>query len=57
MKKTYIKPEIEVVELETESSILVGSDFTPESGDGYGGNEAGTNRYRRGTWGNLWAEQ
>ena len=60
-KKTYIKPEIEVVEMEIESPMLTGSQ---EESLGFGGefdfadteNEQlsigrGT---RRGKWGNLW---
>lgn len=56
MKKKYIKPEIEVVELETESQMMSASNFIPESGDNYGGDDAGTNNRRRGKWGDLWAE-
>lgn len=55
-KKEYIKPEIEVIAIEVESAMLSGSSLTPEKGDNYESDEAGTNRYRRGTWGNLWAE-
>ncbi|MBR6601003.1 MAG: hypothetical protein IKK87_04045 [Bacteroidaceae bacterium] len=52
-KKTYIKPETEIVELAFDTAILGGSNFTPESGDGYEGDDAGS-RGRRGTWGDLW---
>jgi|GEM_PF-2926578 len=52
-KKTYIKPDTEIVELAFDTAILGGSIFTPESGDGYKGDDAGS-RGRRGTWGNLW---
>lgn len=57
MNKTeYIKPEIEVIAFETESAMLSGSNFVPESGKYYEFDEAGTNRRRRGEWGNLWAD-
>lgn len=55
-KREYIKPEIEVIAFETESAMLSGSNFAPESGDIYIPDEAGTNRRRRGEWGNLWAD-
>lgn len=54
-KKEYIKPEIEVVSLEVQLQILSASNFNPESGNNYGGDEAGSTG-RRGTWGNLWEE-
>ena len=59
MKKKYIKPEIEVMTIEVQSQIMTASPNTPP---GFGEDEADdstplTNRYRRGTWGNLWAEQ
>lgn len=59
MKKVYVKPEIEVVEFELESSMMVESVNSNLPGTGFGGegdadpNEA--NRHR-GEWGNLWAE-
>lgn len=57
MNKTeYIKPKIEVIAFETESAMLSGSNFVPESGNIYKPDEAGTNRRRRGEWGNLWAD-
>lgn len=55
-KREYIKPEIEVIAFGTESAMLSGSNFAPESGDDYEFDEAGTNRRRRGEWGNLWAD-
>ncbi len=54
-KEEYIKPEIEVISLEVQSQILSASNFNPESGNNYGGDEAGSTG-RRGTWGNLWEE-
>ena len=58
MKKKYIKPEIEVMTIEVQSQIMTASPNTPP---GFGGEADDstplTNRYRRGTWGNLWAEQ
>lgn len=58
MKKDYITPMIEVVQLDPEQSlmnILAGSTTGAGTGDGSAGDEdpeCGTKR--RGTWGNLW---
>ena len=58
MKKTYIAPEMSVMELETEALMLTMS--APEDGGpswggvSQGGMEADANKKRRGTWGNLW---
>ena len=59
-KKEYIKPEIEVMTIEVQSQMMTTSPSTePGFGDGFadGDGEVLTNRRRRGTWGNLWAEQ
>ena len=59
-KKEYIKPEIEVVELEIESLMLTGSQDEIIFGDGYVNTEdEGTQLSigrgtRRGKWGDLW---
>ena len=57
MKKTYIKPEMEVVTLDIEALILSVSapdtDGPPWGGEG-SDMEADANE-RRGEWGNLWA--
>ena len=62
-KKTYIKPEIEVITLEAESQMMTTSPGTePGFGEGFadGDGEVLTNRRRRGDrrgeWGNLWAD-
>ena len=58
MKKTYIAPEITVIEMEIESPILSisgesgGLDGTSWGGEASNG-EADANG-RRGSWGNLW---
>ncbi len=59
MKKVYIAPAVEVVELET-LSMLAQSGLDNNIGIGNGGSSTGgegiepqTNRYR-GEWGNLW---
>lgn len=52
MKKLYVKPEIEVLEIEFESYMATFSN--PEDSDD-GPEEAGAND-RRGEWGNLWSE-
>lgn len=50
-KKIYIKPEIEVVEIESVEVIATSIPLVEE-----GGTEQLTNEYRprRGKWGNLW---
>ena len=53
MKKEYIKPEMEEMLVECQQ-MLSASTFGPESGDNYGGDEAGAPNKRRGSWGNLW---
>jgi hypothetical protein len=53
-KKTYIKPEMEVLELEVETPMLTTSFEFNEDG---GNDESLVNSYRpgrRGQWGNLW---
>ncbi len=60
MKKDYITPMIEVVELDTEQSlmnVLVGSTVGTGTGSGWAGDEdpeLAPKRQRRGEWGNLW---
>lgn len=60
MKKVYISPSIEVVELEVQSSILAVSEGGTlpgmgSGGDSPGGGEGDANG-RRGSWGNLWED-
>ena len=58
MKKVYVKPEAEVIEIELESHMATVSgnlDGTQDGGESGGGMEAAANRHR-GEWGNLWAE-
>lgn len=56
-KKTYIAPEMQVMEMEMESVLMSMSsptlDGTTDGGDSEGGMEADAPG-RRGTWGNLW---
>ena len=52
-KKTYIKPEIEVIEMDTTSMIAASAEDIPVGGGGTGGGEALSNG-RRGKWGDLW---
>ncbi|MBQ4083800.1 MAG: hypothetical protein IJC77_06035 [Bacteroidaceae bacterium] len=49
-KKAYIKPELMVEELATESLMLVASMSLNEEG----GEEQSLTNGRRGSWGNLW---
>jgi hypothetical protein len=59
MKKTYIKPEIEVMLLETEAQMMTTSPGTePGFGDGDAdGDGEVLSIGRRGIWGNLWGEE
>lgn len=60
MKKDYITPMIEVVQLDPEQSlmnILAGSTTGAGTGDGSAGDEdpeLAPEHQRRGEWGNLW---
>ena len=58
MKKTYIKPEIEVMFLEAEAQMMTTS---PGTEPGFGSGEATDGEVlstgRRGAWGNLWGEE
>lgn len=60
MKKDYITPTIEVVELDTEQAlmnILVGSITWAGTGSGSAGDkdpELAPEHRRRGEWGDLW---
>ena len=57
-KKAYIRPEIEVMSLEAEAQMMTTSPGTqPGFGDGFAGDGEVLSNGRRGTWGNLWAEQ
>ena len=54
-KKTYIKPELEVVEIESVEVIATSIPLVEEDGA-----EQLTNSYRpsrRGKWGNLWSSE
>lgn len=55
MKKEYIKPEIEVVDVEMVTMIST-SDKMPVL-PGEGDEFAPGRQDRRGTWGNLWSEE
>lgn len=51
MKKDYLKPEIEVLDIEVSTVMMIGSIIDSEMGDEPSIPDA---RRRRGTWGNLW---
>ena len=51
MKKTYFKPEVDVVDIVINSMILINS--IPE-GEGEQEGDFGSNKHR-GEWGNVWA--
>ena len=54
-KKEYIKPEIEVIEMDPTTMMAASK---PEIGVGSGEVDAGDawSNKRRGTWGNLWSD-
>lgn len=59
MKKTYIAPEMEVIEIENEIAMMALSagqalPGTSSGGEVFGG-DADANG-RRGSWGNLWED-
>ena len=56
IKKNYIAPSIEVVEVEYESLMTTASGETGNTGVGGGnaGNGPELANDRRGSWGNLW---
>ncbi|MBR3858667.1 MAG: hypothetical protein IKJ18_01425 [Bacteroidaceae bacterium] len=61
MKQAYIKPETEVIDIETETHLMALSADEALPGTSWGGDD-GTGKDadatgRRGTWGNLWAQE
>ena len=56
MKETYIKPEIEIVKLETEPMMLMTSGEVSIGDREADDSEVLVGR-RRGTWGNLWHDE
>ena len=57
-KKNYIKPAIEVVELESKALMYIGStDEEALRNDGYINDYEQFGRGRRGKWGDLWYEE
>ncbi|MBQ2435748.1 MAG: hypothetical protein II269_06420 [Bacteroidaceae bacterium] len=61
MKKTYIKPEIEIVAYEAEPMMVILSaagtlDETEDGGETEDPNIEADAITRRGEWGNLWSE-
>lgn len=60
MKKVYIKPTVETTELTSEVMMMVGSVnvVDPETGGKFdSSDDTQYSNRRRGTWGNLWAEE
>lgn len=55
MKTKYIKPEIEVVQIEAEPLMMMTSGEA-QIGQGEATEEDGLTNRRRGTWGNLWSD-
>lgn len=57
MKKQYIKPAVEIVEIEQETLMLTASGEQTNAGTGSGtaGDDTpNLSNKHRGTWGNLW---
>ena len=52
-KKKYIVPQMEVIEMEVSLVLAASAGDISVGGDGNGGGDALSNRYR-GSWGNLW---
>lgn len=52
MKKTYITPEMEVMNIETVEMIATSTMNLNDEG----GEEQSLSNGRRGTWGNLWSD-
>lgn len=59
MKKNYLKPEIEQINLFVEAAILIDSNKNegkiPGAGEGEGNGKLETNK-NRGEWGNVWGK-
>ena len=53
MKKNYLKPEVKVLEMEANTTMMTGSDGLVDTGMGETPSRPDV-RGRRGTWGNLW---
>ena len=59
MKHTYIKPEMEVIEIENEIALMALSAEQALPGTSSGGEVSGEDadaNGRRGSWGNLWED-
>ena len=56
MKKEYIKPEIDIVELGVVHMLANSVPVDDEEKPGGWFDEAPGRRERRGTWGNLWSQ-
>ena len=59
MKKIYIAPEMEVMEIENEA-LMISMSAPDGDGPGYGGEGSGMEadaNGRRGEWGNLWESE
>ena len=59
MKKTYIAPEMEVIEIENEIAMMALSAEQGLPGTSSGGELSGGDadaNGRRGSWGNLWED-
>lgn len=57
MKKYYVKPAIEAIEVQHEALMMTvsGEQDNVGTGDGTAGDDTpGLSRERRGSWGNLW---
>lgn len=55
MKKEYIKPSIEIAEFSSEVVMLSGSSINVGEGTFDSSEDDQYSNHRRGTWGNLWA--
>ena len=59
MKKDYLRPEAEIIDIITSSLMVTspgGSTEIPGGGDDVQEGDFGTNKHR-GDWGNIWGEE
>ena len=56
-KKTYIKPEMEVIDIEPQQMMTTSPGTEPGFGSGDADSSDPLSTGRRGTWGNLWDKE
>lgn len=56
-KKKYIRPEMEEMLVESQQMMVASPGTKPGMSSGPADGSDGLSNHRRGTWGNLWAEE